>query len=272
MVTSADNAAVKAARRLARARERGTTGDLLVEGPHAALAGLGHLRRLFVTSEAADREAGLVAAAEASGVDVCEVSPPLLASLATTTSPQGVVGVAHLDLASVEAVLGAGGLAVVLLDAREPGNVGAAIRTADAAGADGLVLAGTCADPRNAKAVRASAGSLFRLPVAVTGWNEVVAAAAVGGAWMVATAGSGSVVHTDVDLRARTAVVFGNEAHGLPDDAQQACDVVARIPLHGGAESLNLAAAVAVVAFEAARQRSATTDGPRRAHPQMAPT
>jgi RNA methyltransferase, TrmH family len=259
-ITSAQNPAVRAARRLAR---RGPTadGEFLVEGPQsvrAAAAGdtRGRLTRLFLTAAAAREDRALVDHALAAGVDVVLVPAAVLAELATTVTPQGVVGVGALPALAPAEVLRAAGFAVVLVDARDPGNVGTVLRTADAAGVQAVVLAGTCVDPRNAKAVRASAGSLFHVPVArEPDAGAAIAACRGAGLRVVGTAAGATTRHTEADLAAPTALLFGSEAHGLPREALAACDEIVAVPIYGRAESLNLAATVAVVAYEAARQR-----------------
>jgi RNA methyltransferase, TrmH family len=255
-VTSTSNAAVKAARRLARTNRR--SGEpFLVEGPQAVREAVAHLRRLFVTEAAAGRHPDLVERAERSGADIIVVSEPVLESLADTVAPQGLIGVADLASADLDVVAGASSLIVVLWEVRDPGNAGTIIRTADAAGADAVVLAGDSVDPRNAKAVRASAGSLFHLPVAQVGeWQEVAAACRSAGLRLLAADARGTVRHTELDLTAGSALVFGNEARGLDAKVVDDCDLVARVPIHGAAESLNLAATAAVMLYEAARQRA----------------
>lgn len=268
LVTSAGNAAVKAARKLARRSERDRTGEFLVESPEVIREALPWLRRLFVTAEALQRDAELIGLARARGVAVLPVTPEILASLADTVTPQGLVGVAAMPPQDLAATLDAIGtraaLLVVLSQVRDPGNAGAIVRSADAAGADAVVLTSRSVDPGNPKAVRASAGSVFHLPV-VTGVSEddVVAACRQRGIQVVAAAAGGAVAFTEVDYTRPTAIVFGNEAHGLDEGLIAASDVVAAVPIHaaarpgreGSAESLNLAATVAVFVYEAARQR-----------------
>jgi TrmH family RNA methyltransferase len=258
-VTSTSNPAVKAARKLARAGGR-SGAELLVEGPQAVRESLGHLRRLFVAGAAVDGE--LASAARAGAVDVVVVSESVLAALAGTVSPQGVVGVAELPGADLDTALDGARLVVVLWEVRDPGNAGTIIRTADAAGADAVVLTGHSVDPRNGKAVRASAGSLFHLPIVEEpDWQRVAGACRAHGLQLVAADAGGPAVHTALDLTAPTALVFGNEARGLDGKVRADCDLLARVPIHGRAESLNLAATVAVLTYEAARQRAGA--GPR---------
>lgn len=247
---------MKAARRLAAAPARGHGGAFLVEGPSAVGEALDHLTRLLVTPRAAAQHPGLLARARSAGVEVLDVAEPVLATVADTVTPQGVVGVAELPPAPLDAVLAATTLALVLVEARDPGNAGTIIRTADAAGADAVVFTHGSVDPRNPKAVRASAGSLFHLPVVQDAPLEaVLSQGRAHGLQLVAAAPRGGTNYLDLDLRPPSLLLFGSEAHGLPDDVVERCDVSAFVPLYGRAESLNLAATVAVLSYEAARQR-----------------
>lgn len=255
-ITSAANPAVRAARRLASGPRRTRESEFLVEGPQAVAEAMEHLTRLFVTSRAAAQHRGLVARARAAGAEVLEVTEPVLASLADTVTPQGVVGVARMPAPALAAVLDEAALLVVLVEAQDPGNVGTAVRTADAFGADAVVLTRGSADVRTPKAVRASTGSLFHLPVvAGAELDQVLDGCRARGTRTVATTARATSPVGEVDLTGPVALVFGNEARGLPDDVVLRCDAAARVPIHGRAESLNLAATVAVVGYEAARQR-----------------
>ena len=146
----------------------------------------------------------------------------------------------------------------MLAQVRDPGNAGTVIRTADAAGADAVVLTEASVDVYNPKAVRASAGSLFHLPIAVDApVDAALRRLRAAGLRVVAADGAGE---RDLDdeadsggLAVPTAWVFGNEAWGLPEDVRAACDAVVRVPIHGRAESLNLATAAAVCLYASAR-------------------
>lgn len=252
LVTSVDNSAVKAARKLARRPARDAGGAFLVEGPQAVAEALGCLSRLFVTDPGSD----LAARARDAGVDVTAVSERVLGSLADTVSPQGVVGVAELPQPALASVLAGARLVVVCWQVADPGNLGSVVRSADAAGADAVVCTAGGVDPRNAKAVRSSAGSLFHLPVsAEAAPAAVLDACRDAGLQVVAADARGATGHTDVDLARPTAFVLGNEAHGLPQEVRDGADVVAAVPILGRAESLNLAATAAVLLYEAVRQR-----------------
>jgi TrmH family RNA methyltransferase len=179
-----------------------------------------------------------------------------LTSLSDSVTPAGVVAVCRfLDVPLQEALAGAR-LVALCADVRDPGNAGTVIRTADAAGADAVVLAGSSVDAYNPKTVRASVGSLFHLPVALAPDPAVaLAAARDAGLTVLAADGRGESDLFDADdLLARpTAWLFGNEAWGLPDELAGAADHRVRIPIHGRAESLNLATAAAVCLYASAR-------------------
>ncbi|PWR08454.1 RNA methyltransferase [Micromonospora acroterricola] len=253
---------VVAARRLQRRRDREATGRFLAEGPQAvreALARPEVVTELFGTPTALDRYAELAAAAARADVPVSEVTDEGLAALAETVAPQGLVAVCrHLDVSLERALVGAPRLVAVLAEIRDPGNAGTVLRTADAAGAGAVVFAGDAVDPYNGKCVRASAGSLFHVDVVrAADPVEVVGALRAAGLTVLATTGHGD---SDLDdladsgrLAGPTAWLFGSEAHGLPGELTAAADARVRVPLHGRAESLNLAAAAAVCLYASAR-------------------
>ncbi len=239
---------VAAARRLLRAAVRRAEGRFLVEGPQAvaAAAAAGVLLEAYATAEAAVRHP--------LDVPVTVVGVRALASLTETVTPQGLVGVATtLDVPLDVALAGSPRLVAVLHDVRDPGNAGTIVRTADAAGADAVVLTAAAVDVHNGKCVRASAGSVFHLPLAVASWPAVLASLRAAGLQVLATAGTGTTDLHDVDLSGPVAWVLGNEAHGLPPDVLDGCDAAVRIPIRGRAESLNVASAAAVCLYASAR-------------------
>jgi len=257
---------VVAARKLHRRAERVATGRFLAEGAQAVREAVaaGVVRELFATPAAATRHPELAATAAL-------ITDRAAAALSDTVTPQGLFAVCDtVDVPLGVALRGTPWLVAVLAEVSDPGNAGTVIRVADAAGAAAVVLAGNAVDPHNGKCVRASAGSLFHLPVAThPDVAATVAAARAAGLLVLAATGRGGVDLDDAAdsglLAAPTAWVFGNEAHGLDDAVADAADHTVRVPIHGAAESLNLATAAAVCLYASAR--ATRTAGLRHAGP-----
>jgi TrmH family RNA methyltransferase len=257
---------VVAARRLQRRRERDAAGLFLAEGPQAVREAVasGAVQEIFGTSHGLTRFADLVRTAQGGGARISEVTDEALAALAETVQPQGLVAVCAQQPVPLEKALERGPrLAAVLAEIRDPGNAGTVLRTADAAGAGVVVFAGDAVDPYNGKCVRASAGSLFHVDV-VRSPDPVPALEAIRERGMTVLAATG---HGDTDLdeladagrlATPTAWLFGSEAHGLPADLLARADARVRVPIHGRAESLNLAAAAAVCLYASARAQRRT--------------
>ncbi|HZD73652.1 MAG TPA: RNA methyltransferase [Actinomycetota bacterium] len=268
VITSARNPAVVAARRLARGhgRARGRAGRFLLEGAQgieAALAAGCRPARLFATAEAARRHEGLLAAARDGGAEVTVVTSALLADLAQTVTPQGLVAV----LPSVVRSLAEGlpphpRLVCVLAEVRDPGNAGTVLRAADAFGADALVTTAGSVDLESPKAVRASAGSLFHLPVvAGADWAGLARALRQRGLRLVGAGPHAEATVEAAPFELPCALVLGNEAHGLPPAVRADLDLLVRLPQYGRAESLNLATAAAVLLYECARRQRGAAGG-----------
>ncbi len=267
VVASRENARVAAARRLQQRKHRERERRFLIEGPHALAAALDAdapvLEVFFLWGDASDAVAGVVARASRRGVPCVPVTRAVLAALDTTETPQGLVGVCgHLDT-SLATVTASRSAVPILVETQDPGNLGTVIRSADASGAGGVVITHASVDLYNSKVVRATAGSLFDLPIVrEVGVADAVRAFRATGFRVLASTADGSVSVHDADMAGRVAVLFGNEARGLPAEVVAMAEETVRIPLPGRAESLNLAAAATVVLFEAARQRSGA-DPPR---------
>jgi RNA methyltransferase, TrmH family len=200
-----------------------------------------------------------VAQAEHAGVRVSPGDAQALAGLTETVTPQGVVAVCrHLHTGLATVLSAQPNLVAVLAGIADPGNAGAVLRTADAAGAAAVVFPDGSVDPYNGKCVRASAGSLFHLGLVRGGTADAtVAALRQAGVAVLAADAYGAEDLDDVAesgrLAAPTAWLFGSEAHGLPTELAAAADARVRVPIHGRAESLNLAAAAAVCLYASAR-------------------
>lgn len=241
-------AAVKLHRHIARRRAK----RFLAEGPNLveAASARGLVRDVFVTESAARRYAALLSA---QGAPVHLVTERAARALSDTVTPTGLVAVCEPPEVDLKDVLaGAPRLIAVAVEISEPGNAGTLIRVADAMGASAVILGGHSVDPFNGKCLRASAGSIFSIPVVVAP-DVGVAALHAAGLQVLAATPTGEVSLDDADLAAPTAWLFGAESQGLPVDIAGAADHRVRIPMRGGAESLNVAAAAAICLYQSAR-------------------
>lgn len=195
------------------------------------------------------------------GARVHTLEPGVMERVADTVTPQPIAAVVGYIDVPLEQLRDAS-LVVVCVDVRDPGNAGTVLRSAEAAGADGVICCEGSVDVYNPKTVRASAGSLFHVPV-IVGGSPAAATDAVGsfGLTRLATVAHGGPDYATVDLTGRVALLLGNEAHGLPDEVAGAADAQVSIPMAGRTESLNVGMAAAVLCFEAARQRRRAANG-----------
>ena len=264
-LTDAHAPRLKAARRLTKRAFRERERSFLAEGPQAVAEAFSHGARvtdLFVTVPARARHHDLVAAIADAGIPVHTVSGEVMSELAQTVTPQGLLAVCAFVDVPLAAVAPPGEpappLVALLANVRDPGNAGTVLRTADAAGARAIIFADASVDPYNGKCVRASAGSLFHLPV-VAGARLAEAVAAMRGAGLRIVAADGRADRSLDDpavqdrLGEPTAWMFGNEAWGLPPELVALADESIAVPIYGKAESLNLAAAAAVCLYASAR-------------------
>jgi TrmH family RNA methyltransferase len=253
---------VRAARRLNKRAFRQRERAFLAEGPQAVAEAFhcgAQITDLFVTVPARTRHHDLVAAIAAAGIPVHVVSGEVMDELAQTVTPQGLLAVCgFVDVPLAEVVRAEPALVALLANVRDPGNAGTVLRTADAAGAHAVVFADASVDPYNGKCVRASAGSLFHLPVvAGTRLEDAVVSLREAGLRIVAADGRAGRSLDDPEVQARlagpVAWMFGNEAWGLPPELVALADEPVAVPIYGRAESLNLAAAAAVCLYASAR-------------------
>ena len=285
-ITSPRSERVRRIAALSGRSARRKQGQLRVEGPQAVRSLLAHrpelALELFLTARAAEDHPELARLAAEAGVPTREVDETIIRAMtrepggaegqdrpesgaAGAVSPQGAIAVARLPEESADAALAAvaalpaeGPLtAVVLHQVRDPGNVGTLLRTADAAGADLVLLTRTSADPFSPKAVRAAVGSTFHLPV-IAGADAPALLDALAGRGITAAATSGyaSTDLFEAELPERIAWVLGNEARGLDEATLAAAPLAVRIPLAGHAESLNVHTAATVCLFETLRRRA----------------
>ena len=240
-----------AAAKLLRHVGRQRAGQFLAEGPNLVEAAYqkGLVVEVFATESAHARFESLLGRAP-----INLITDKAAKALSDTVTPVGLFAVCTLPEARSVELVASPRLVLVAVETSEPGNAGTLIRIADATGADAVVLAGDAVDPYNGKCMRASAGSIFALPVIrdpdTTG---VVSSLRGAGLQVLATTLDGETSLEDVDLAIPTAWMFGSEAHGLNPDLASLADGRIRIPMRGSAESLNVAAAAAICMYESSR-------------------
>ena len=253
LLSNARSERVRQVAALGRRAVRDKQGLFLVEGPQAVRELLRYAApatdALYVTEAAAARHTDIMALAEEAGVRAHACTEQVLAAMADTGTPQGMLAVARrVDVPLQEALdaVGEDGFAVVLTHVRDPGNAGTVLRGADAFGAAAVLVSAASVDVYNPKVVRSTVGSLFHLPVSVgTPVEDLLQTCRERGIRLLAADGSGTTMLPDADLSAPHAWVMGNEAWGLEPEVLELCDDVVAIPIQR-AESLNLAMAATV--------------------------
>lgn len=261
-IDSPSNPRVKLARSLHSPKGRREAGLYLVEGPGCLAEALLYAPGIEWVAWCPDLcdELGdeLADAASQARIEVVECTREAFEALSDTRSPQGIAAVLRILPATLDAIdLRDGGAVLVVHELRDPGNLGTTIRSADAFGAAGVILTGSCTDPYEPKVVRATAGSFFHLPVVEADWPQVSGWARDAKVSVYATALEAQHAIGKVGMPKRVALVIGNEAHGLPESILQDATYTVTIPMTGRAESLNAAVAAGIVLFEAQRQRTA---------------
>jgi TrmH family RNA methyltransferase len=262
-ITSRQNPVVARFRELADSAD--STGTrVLLDGVHLVhdAQESGHTFEIVAVSSSRmateTEEARVAKALEKSGVDVVQAPDAVFAAMSPVRTPSGLVAIATRRPASPSEVCGIeDALVLVAIDVQDPGNVGALIRTAEAGGATGVFVCGVSANPFSWKAIRGSMGSTLRLPV-VGGLTTAFAMTCLksGRVHSVAAVPRGGKDPDLVNWRGKAAIVLGGEGSGLSDDVTDICDSVVSIPMSPRVESLNVAAAGAILVYAARRQRA----------------
>ncbi|SCX05989.1 23S rRNA (uridine(2479)-2'-O)-methyltransferase [Agrobacterium sp. DSM 25558] len=259
-VTSLANPIIKDIKNLTQKKGREETGTFMAEGLKLVIDALelGWTIRTLVYAKNAKGKSLVEQVATktvASGGLVLEVTEKILSSITRRDNPQMVVGIFDQKWTQLKDIQPENGQTYIALDrVRDPGNLGTIIRTADAAGASGVILVGDCTDPFSLETVRATMGSVFAIPVAHATVDEFLSWKKTAGVSVVATHLAGSVDYRTIDYKKKpTVLLMGNEQGGLPPELAGKADQLARIPQQGRADSLNLAIATAVILFEARR-------------------
>jgi len=260
-ITSTANEAAKLLKSLDRKKERQETGLFLAEGAHFAEEALGNgwtPAYAFADIAIAGRPAtkDLLQRLRERGARVLTATEKVLAAVSGKDNPQGIVTAVHQRHTPLGQLKITGRRRyVALYEVRDPGNLGTVIRTADAAGCDGVILVGQTCDPFSIEAVRATMGSLFAVPLATATPDEFFGWRDDGTLRIIAASMHGDHPHHEATYGDRICILLGNEQTGLPAEVESACDELVRIPMAGRAESLNLAIAAGVMIYEAWRAR-----------------
>ena len=260
-ITGFSNPLVKRVRGLRDKKNRKNEGRFLAEGLRILTEAMdaGHLpEMIWFSDDSANHPLvqRLVAETEAAGGEVLITSPDILSKLSGKDNPQAIVGVYREFLTPLDQIdRSSATMWIVAERLRDPGNLGTILRTGDAVGAGGLILIDDCTDPFSVEAVRASMGALFTQSITMTRWEQFVP-------WLRAEHGQlvGTSLNTDLDYQkprynAHTFLMIGNESQGLPKAYEEECDLLVKIPMLGKADSLNVAVATAVMAYEIFNQR-----------------
>jgi RNA methyltransferase, TrmH family len=257
LITSAQNARVKQAIKLRNRRARDHSSTFLIEGYRELSRAAGRVRidSLFVCPELflGTNETTLI---ETLNCEVIETSPSIFHKLSYRDRPDGLLGVAQQMEAKLPDSPVANPLYVVAEAIEKPGNLGTILRSADAVGADGVLVCDRCTDIHNPNVVRASVGTLFTQPVIEVEGKQCLAWLKEHGIQVVAATPAATQTYTDVDLTGPIAITVGTEQLGLSPLWLEGADLQVKLPMHGVADSLNVSMATSVLLYEAARQRS----------------
>jgi len=265
IITSQNNPLIKEALRIKKRQKSYRENAFIIEGPHlieAALSSRLEMEEVFFTETFACKEEGerLLKKMSTKTYRLLQVPEQLICRLSDTETPQGIIAVVSYKAMNLnEATFGTVPLFVLCDGIQEPGNLGSIIRVSDAAGADGVVILPETCDAFSQKAIRASAGSLFNIPIIHAEYEEVFDSLAFRHIDLYATDTRGPISIYSVDLRERVALAFGNEAQGVSKALRGKVKNLISIPIIGGAESLNVASAASVCLYEVVRQRMFTT-------------
>ncbi len=264
-ITSTSNPLIKMLKSLERKKGRAETGLFLAEGARLVEQGMTQgweAEIVLIADTMAERShlKTLAQKARAKGARVILVPERVMSRVTRKENAQSIVAAfrqRHLSLTEFDGTKS--GVWIALYEVRDPGNLGTILRTADCAGVNGVILIGSCCDPYSFEAVRASMGSVFDMPFSNTTFGEFDNWRVHHDASLSAASVNGTARHDQTEYGDRAVIIMGNEQAGLPDTVETACDSLVLIPMRGGADSLNLAQATAIMTYEVWRQKDFTS-------------
>lgn len=263
IITSASNPLIKTLRALSRKKTRAQTGLFLAEGSRLVQQGLHNgweLETLIASRHGVERPhiQALIETARKAGARAIETTDRVMGQITGKDNPGALIGAFRQRACQLEELAlpaSKTGIWIALYEVRDPGNLGTILRTADCAGIAGIILLETCCDPYSVEAVRASMGSIFDVKIATTDFEQFDAWRHAEALTMIAASVNGTCRHDAAAYGNRAVILMGNEQSGLPAGIEAACNELCLIPMRGGADSLNLAQATALISYEAWRQQ-----------------
>jgi len=260
-ITSVSNQNIRQALEIKTRRSRYKHSAFLIEGPHLiemALASGAGIKKVFFTSafQTIMETRGLLRNLAKKTGEIFEIADHIIGRLTDTETPRGIVAVVSYQPLPIEKLhLGGRDVFTVIDGIQDPGNLGTIIRTADAAGAEAVVILPGTSDVFTPKAIRSTAGSIFNIPIVYTDTAGLISWLGDRKIKLLVTAVDAEKSIYEADLKGPLAMVFGNEAHGACATLKKAADLLLNIPIYGKAESLNVAASAAICLYEVVRQR-----------------
>ncbi len=243
-------------------KRSGASRDLfLIEGHHliemAIVSSLSSIKTLFFTEEFASKKDFQKILKYIPSIEKVLITEHLLSLLADTESPQGLIAIINYKSLKLDEIKSANNPLLIICDAiQDPGNIGTIIRAADAFGANAVVTLPSTCEPFNSKAIRATAGSIFNIPVIKTEKSELLKYLVSRDISIYATSSKAHNSIYEIDFNKPIALIFGNEAHGVSTSLQEKAKGIFKIPISGKAESINVAMTATACLYEAARQRN----------------
>lgn len=260
-ITSTANPRVKMLKGLDRKKIRNETNLFLAEGARLIQEAIDHSwapEYMVIAADSLERDhvKELANRAEAAGATILTTTNRVMASIARKDNPQTVICAFPQRLSSLEDITTKGPQRfIALYEIRDPGNLGTILRTADAAGVDGVILVEQCCDPFSVEAVRATMGAIFSIPICSVSTSEFDAWRSTINATTTAASVNGEFRHDEADFGDKAIILMGNEQSGIPEHIEATCENLVRIPMAGAADSLNLAQATAIMTYEVWRSK-----------------